>query len=265
MKRLPWIVSGGTLLCAVGAIFIVPSSRYFLFGTVRGEPQVNGKHVSYWVHALDSDDKDTRLQAAINLSNTGYTGRSALPDLLRVLEDDPDDYTRAQAAFAIYKISSDVKFHGDHATEILDGMIRALSDSDPLARMNAALALGTLGPDAAKALPELEEQIRHGDNSGHLLESPMSIRDHMVIAIGHVGPAAKGNVVLLEELLHHEDESTRITAVRALGLLGPDAKHAVPFLVEVIRDPNELLHVQQKARQVLKLIDPEAAAKLPKD
>src|SRR5262249_8614640 len=158
------------LALILAVAMIIPSSRRHVVGTVRREPMQNDKYMSEWITQLSEPDFEKRAEAASNLGNLDHRARPALSELLRVLRDDQDSKVRASAAFAIYKISSDVKRNGGvHATEIYDVVVVALDDSDPLTRMNAALALGTLEGDARKAIPNLEQAIRKKENKAKVL------------------------------------------------------------------------------------------------
>lgn len=260
-KRL--MLGGGALLSVAAVVaMIVPTSRQHVLGILRGEARLNDKYVSQWVDDLGSENVETRHEAAANLGNFGTPGRAALPELARVLRDDMDAQVRCAAAFAIFKISSDVKRQGVHANEILDVLISSLTDSVPLVRMNVALALGTLEADARPALPELQAAIKRKENKVKVLTFTLTIREQMIVAIGFMGPDGKDALGLLEEALRDDSEATRAQAARTLGKLGPDAKHAVPLLIEAINDEAESEHVQESAREAVKLIDPDAAAKL---
>jgi HEAT repeat protein len=218
--------------------------------------------MSEWVSELDSPDGDTRFKAAGNLGFIDARARSTLPDLLRVLRTDKDPAVRSQAAFAIYKISSNVKRLGVHATEILEDVVPALDDPEPLTRMNAAMALGTLEEDACSALPALEKAIRNKENARRLPLCPLSIREFMLTSIGFMGSDAKDSLPLLEELLLDDDETTRKVCAQALGKLGPAAKHAVKLLRDAIENPAESQLVKESAKEAIKLIDPDEAVKL---
>ena len=258
------MMGGGAVLSVAAVVMLVPASRHHLLGTLRGEALQNGKYVSQWVDDLSNQDEDTRREAANNLGNLGTRGRSALPELLRVTCEDPDEHVRCMAAFAVYKIASAVKrYQDDRATEILDALIVALQDDDPIVRMNATLGLGTLGPDARKAVPQLEAGIKRKDNDVRVLWFTMSVREQMILTLGFIGPDAKGALRLLEESLADKQESTRCMAATALGKLGTDAKHAVPLLLKTADNPSEHRVVRQSARDAIALIDPESAAKKP--
>jgi HEAT repeat protein len=266
MRNKRWMMGGGALLCVAALVMIVPNSRRLVVGTLRGEAMQNGKYVSDWTAQLTSEDEDTRREATNNLGYMGATARSALPDLSRVMCDkDEDPRVRCMASHAIDKIASDVMRHGDHATEILDGLIDAVQDADPYVRMNAASGLRWLGADARKAVPQVMAGIKSKDNDIRVLTFTITIREQMLLTLGSIGSDAKDALDLLEESLEDDEQSVRCTAARALGRLGPHAKHAVPLLVKTADNPREPSAVRGSAREALQLIDPELAAKMAKN
>ena len=253
------------MLSAVAVVMIVPVSRHYVLGTLRGEAALNGKYVSEWVDQLANEDEEMRREAVNQLGRGGAPARSALPDLVRVMGEDSEVRVRCMASHAIDKIASDVMRHGDHATEVLDGLIVGIQDEDGLIRMNCASALRWLGADARKALPQLLAGIKNKDNDRRELWFTMTIREQMLLTLGCIGSDGSVALDLLEESLGDDNESVRRTAARALGKLGPEAKHAVPLLVKAVENPREPKAVRDDARDAIEIIDPDSAAKLDKN
>ena len=260
-KRL-LMCCGGLLAVAVAVVMIIPDSRRHVLGIVLREPMQNEKYMSEWVSQLRDPDDKKRQEAARSLGGIDERARSALPDLLRVLREETDPKVRAETAFAIYKIASEVKKHHAHATEIYDTVAAKLEDPDPLTRMNAALALGTLEADAWEALPILLKQIPKNENKSRVLTFQLTIREQMISDIGNMGEAGKGGLKLLKEYLLDDEETTRKHCAIALGRIGPAAKDAVGMLKQAIEDPAETETVVGSAKEALRLIDPEEAKKL---
>jgi HEAT repeat protein len=256
--------TGAVFGLAIAAVMIVPASRRHALGTLLGEPMQNEKYMSEWVRQLHDPDDDKRNEAAANLGNIDERGRPALPELLRVVREEKDSKVRAAAAFAVYKISAEVRRHRAHATEIYDTVVAALEDPDALTRMNAALALGTLEGDARAAIPSLEKAIRKSENKGKVLTFPLTIREQMIADIGSMGEDGKDGLALLKEFLTDPEETTRKRCAVVLGQLGPAAKEkqVIDMLKEAIDDPAESETVQESAKEALRLIDPEEAKKL---
>ncbi len=103
---------------------------------------------------------------------------------------------------------------------------------------HAAYVLGTLGPQAAEAVPAL-----------HAVLDVKSVRNEYARsmaawALGRIGPAAESEIPFLIETMH----ATKLVAVRrstavALGNFGPAAKAAVSELVKMLGNEDEIVRV----------------------
>jgi HEAT repeat protein len=104
-------------------------------------------------------------------------------------------------------------------------LTRALRDPSPTVRQAAAVALAQMGPEAKDSVPALIWLLRDPDgyvriDAAHTLE-----KFHAY------------SVSYLVSLLRDCDEQTRLLAVHTLEVIGPDAKPAVPALIERLSDP----------------------------
>ena len=68
-----------------------------------------------------------------------------------------------------------------------------------------------------------------------------SVRKVAAEALGGIGPEAKTAVPALIEALKNEHEYVRATVALALGGIGPEAKAAAPALKEALKDEYELV------------------------
>lgn len=132
--------------------------------------------------------------------------------------------------------------------------IPALADllADPAYGSEAAKALGTIGPQAKPAIPVLVEAIKReqGKRSGTGSDTPSTLSWLAGKALTNIGPAS---IPELMNLLKHEDKYVRMTAINALGNMGPQAMEAVPVLKDALNDEEEL--VRQWARVALERIE----------
>ena len=108
----------------------------------------------------------------------------------------------------------------------------------------ACIALGSMGPKAKAAVPELAKLATH--------KNP-ALRMQAVIALGEIGPDAKSAAPELIKALSDEQNSVRYGAAYALGRIG--AKDATP----------ELMKQTNSADPFLKMIAVWAVAKLNPD
>jgi HEAT repeat protein len=192
----------------------------------------------------------------------GSKATKALPELARLMNEDPSLRIRAGASFCIFKIAADVNHNGGHTPDVLDALIRALDDPEGVVRMNAALSLGTMKADARRAAPDLIQAILRTENREVVLKFSITIAEQMIVVLGALGPDAKDAVGTLEESLHDEDKTMRRYAARALGGIGPDAKHALDLLVKMVTDKSEDTDVRDCALEAVRLIDPHKAEDL---
>ena len=123
-----------------------------------------------------------------------------------------------------------VKFcgQGSEAETVVPLLVSYLDDEQH--RLDAANMIGQYGLEARSSVPSL---IRHlhanGENYG---QWPFTC--NLLTAIGKIGPGAKDAVPYLLELLDKKPQHSRrlhAHVIGVLGLIGPDAKSAVPRLM----------------------------------
>jgi HEAT repeat protein len=131
----------------------------------------------------------------------------------------------------------------------LPQLLKTLQSNRYPHRLQAARALGRLGPLAIDALPHLEAAL--GDEAD-------VVREAVSQAIGLMGPGA---VPALARAVTHSDKRVRRQAVWALGRLGPAAVGAVPGLCTALRDPDP--RTAAGAAQALGSIGRAAEAAVP--
>jgi HEAT repeat protein len=102
---------------------------------------------------LATADRDVRLTANYALGRLGPAAKSAVPELKKELASD-DQMTKVTAVWALLKIEPQDKEIAATAVPLLTG---ALSHPYEFIRVEAAMALGELGPQAAAAAPALEK------------------------------------------------------------------------------------------------------------
>ncbi len=108
----------------------------------------------------------------------------------------------------------------DQRISDVSGLVEALRSDHASSRIYAARALGELGAEASPACEELGRAVRSDD--GHL-------RLVAAEALAKIGPDA---VPTLIAILDDPAELAQQAAIRALGLIGPDAEQAIPLLDE---------------------------------
>jgi HEAT repeat protein len=224
---------------------------------------------------LSSKDADTRREAAVAIALIGHSAESAVPSLIKLMDDKSFAY-RGAAAYALGKIGS--KSATEALTKALDAddsMLRltsvwallqldpdnaeyakiavprlagALSVDRPRVRREAAITLGKLGSKSSSAVKDLQKALND--------EVP-DVRLEAIIALAEIGAASQPAVPDLIAMVNGLDPVVRRPATYALGRIGAGAKEAVPALRRLLQSRNH--HEQTVAAWALVQIAPDAA------
>lgn len=188
--------------------------RKALFPIVRLPELAEEYRPLLWA-ALDDEDEDVRMYAALGLAATGERDEQVTAEILRGLSKVnlsylPGPEYRAQHALIV---------QGRPSVPIL---IAALNQENLSAQYRALDALQEIGPDGEDALPAIEEALRAPHESLHreLLFAKWRIDGDSEFAIARLVP-----------LLEIERERMCGGAVDCLWKMGPEAKDAVPALI----------------------------------
>lgn len=255
-KRLAIIIT----VIGIAAIAVI------FFGSCepRG-PVYNGKSVKEWASQLRSPDASLRDQAASAIKSMGV---QAVPALIRLVQTkDPGvrrwawsvarRLPRRPRAWFFTKVPwrdpNDACFAGakglgiigPDARAAIPALARALRSPVPEVRLEAAAALGRIGPASVPALTEA------------LSDKTLEVRHAAAFALGEVGPDAQAAVPALVPMLNETNEPLRASVAYSLSRIGPPDLHA---LLEVLshgdRDARDvaakvLLQYHQSLRQAL--------------
>jgi HEAT repeat protein len=118
-----------------------------------------------------------------------------------------------------------------HTTAIPHEAVPSLFEllADEGQRPRAARVLGGMTHAAEKIVPQVNALLPTADSS---------LCGYLLAIVGKLGPAAKGTVPeILRRLARDRSEETRRAAFAALRTLGPEAKEAIPVLLEAAKDP----------------------------
>lgn len=223
-----------------------------------------------FIRLLTDADPGVQIQAGAALIRQGAV---AVKPLKAALED-PD---RRRAALEI------LTSIGVAAKDAVEPLIALLGNADPELRGEAAAVLAAIGPEAAPAVPSLQQTLASD-------ASPAGLRYATAYALGRIGPAAKpcldqlmkfstseddflatvaiwatlkinpGETSMFEvaiprlrKALRSERQLVRLEAAVALGDIGPAARSAVPIL-ELVAEDDPLPVVRDAAEEALKKI-----------
>jgi HEAT repeat protein/lysophospholipase L1-like esterase len=237
------------------------------------EPRV--ADVPALIGTLAHVDDHERVTAARALARLGPAAHGAAPALASLLADG-SPVVRATAARALGAIGplptntqlalvarlgdadERVRWRATESLEeteldptvCLEPLTRILTDRRSPGHPSAARVLGTLGPEAAPAVPALVMA----------LDDPSPpVRARAAWALGRIGAPARGAVSALVKAMG--DPEVRWWAIDALGGLGPDAAPALPAVVAALHDPSS--NVRWRASLALASIGPAARAAAP--
>lgn len=134
-------------------------------------------------------------------------GKPALPDLVKLLEDESRDVlTRWNAARALGKL-------GPEGIDALPVLIRFTKCPEETIREHAAEAIGDIGPTAVDGIPSLI----------NCLGDPVAkVRRDAVRSLGYIGPGAKSAVPQIKPLLTDSEEIVRKATKDALKAIAPE-------------------------------------------
>lgn len=161
--------------------------------------------------------------------------------------EDSDPSVRIEAAEDLSKL-------GPGAVEAMPSLLEALVDDNADVRSAAAQALGAMGRKAVSAAPALIEALE--DDGVTASGKPVWVA--IASALGSIGPKIVPELIVA---LDHEHPRVCTGAAAALHDVGPEANSAVEKLIKVIQkdDPR----VRRAAIFALMGIGPEAAAAVP--
>jgi HEAT repeat protein len=117
-------------------------------------------------------------------------------------------------------------------------------------RAQAAASLGTLGPQAQVALPDLIKALKGSDQA---------VRGAAAKALGEIRSQPETVIPILVAYVDDPQDEVPPAAVEALGNFGALSRPALPKLIPLLKKPDKDL--QRALRIALRQIDPEEAAK----
>ncbi|NHJ05989.1 MAG: HEAT repeat domain-containing protein [Candidatus Heimdallarchaeota archaeon] len=123
---------------------------------------------------LESDEKITRMRAAITLSSMGEKAKEAIPALIEAIEKDESSKIREEAAKALGKIGKGIP---SVATALVNAM---MDDKSENVRIYAAESMADIGE---VAVPALLDVLRK--------ESNIEVKEKTIDALGSIGAWAQ--------------------------------------------------------------------------
>lgn len=160
-----------------------------------------------------------RLGAVRALALLGPIAKPAVPALARAMKDENPEIAM-RAAFALGRLGSSG----------VPRLIDAMNSKRDSTRLLAIQGLGLAGREAREASPELIRALQ---------DSNRKIAEQALDTLRRFGEGP--HITSLAEMLRNPELRIRILAARTLAAVGPQARAAIPALVEAERQNNNLL------------------------
>jgi HEAT repeat protein len=190
------------------------------------------------LQAAKSGSGPERIKAIDEVGAYKSTAASAVGDLSSLLTDKSAE-VRAHASHALGEI-------GEPAKPAAAALTALLKDDDETVRRQAVKALAAIKPGPQVMIP-LFMQLMDDPDEG--------VRQRALRAVSDVGAGAVPGLI---EALHHEN--TAYWACLVLRDIGPEAKDAVPSLIELLKSPKP--EIRREAALALGAMREEAAPAL---
>ncbi|MFL5241008.1 MAG: HEAT repeat domain-containing protein [Gemmataceae bacterium] len=193
----------------------------------------------------EAADATMRTQAVRVLGNIGIRSTAVVPELLRLIREDPDTGVRTEVARALGRIGVGAKAASDALAAVLSDQ-----DGEDALRCEAARSLGRVDPLGQGTDVALQKAAN--DRSGLV---GVSAAEALWRATGKADLAARALETRLNDL------RVRSAAVQVLYRMGTQGKAAVSALLAVAKDKDRLFH--ESVMMALQNIDPSAVHPTP--
>lgn len=148
---------------------------------------------------------------------------------------------------------------GPAAKLALPALIKALHDDDKQIWASAIATISALGPAAQEAIPALIDDMDGRKSRGRRNRYQVQIVLRSAHALSRIGPAA---IPPLVEALRTDDPGLRIGAAQALAPFGPQARAAIPLLINNLADGRDPVREETAAALAAIGTGPELAQAL---
>jgi hypothetical protein len=245
------------------------------------EPVYQGKKLSAWLEVYDPTNM-ARPSAQLEATQVALRemGTNAIPSLLRMLRTPDSRWKNRFFALAreqhVIKISyvppsslyeraaMGLEALGPRAEVAVPELVKIFDHSpSPSAQGSIARVLGVMGRPAKAAVPSLLRGTASTDRF---------VRLNSIFALAQIHAEPALFVPVLVKTLQDPDPEFQLDAILYLGAYGPDAKPAVPALLDYLKRQNPAapapisglpnINTGTLTLQMLKKIDPEAAAQV---
>jgi RNA polymerase sigma factor (sigma-70 family) len=164
-----------------------------------------------------------------------------------------------------YPVAPAVRAFKPNMTEALPTLLAGIRDKEDLVRINAALGIGYMEETAREAIPQLLELAKDPNERTEVRQTALNGLDYIagrdpasmagaipdliellndsnctsMAVIGAMGSYARDAVPAIIALL--DSSSTRLSAIKALQQIGPEANAAIPVLEQLLQESDKRL------------------------
>lgn len=206
-RRSPWIWILLGLVVVVGLAFAIPATRVRLLGLLSGEPFHAGLPASGWAEELIGADPAQAKSSMVK------GGGAAVPVAMR-LAFGPDSPAREPAREVLAAIGSPA----------VPSLLLQFKKSPPEEKEAVLDILGKMGKAARPAVVPLAELLGDETAAGPVLKT-----------LARMGPVAADAMPELRAALKSTAAEKRRLAALVLVEVGPEAKAALPELIDLLR------------------------------
>ncbi len=205
---------------------------------------IKGEHVDEAVtmlkRLLNDEQAIVRMHAALALGQMGNEAKAAIPTLLSKMHDRSTWEIRKACALALGKVAVPKEAKKPPDTLVIRGLKAALLDTCQQVRIEAAQSLVLLGPpgsaeDKSSVIARLRQAA---DKPGE--DKTVRIWCHVGV-MRMTGKVEGKHLAFIRKMLDDPILGVRCQAARALGVMGPSAKEAVPDLVAALNDRDVIM------------------------
>jgi HEAT repeat protein len=197
--------------------------------------------------ALEKDeDPVVRREVALALGRMGEDGKEAVPALAYALTKDKDDQTREVAARALLQMVP-------HSKRALEQLVAALQDSYPPTRAAAAETIKMLGELSKSAVPQLMDYLKSPKDKKTDASARMHITLALGRIGPEAAKAAVVLATVIADAA--EDVTTREAAADSLARFGLDGQPAAKEVAAVLQNTKNELVLRLAAVKALAKIE----------
>jgi HEAT repeat protein len=206
------------------------------------------------IDLLTHENPGVRWNACFLAGELGPGGEEAIPSLIHVVEDERAGAILqdggAVSAARFYDVLKDHSVRsaaaealgkmGPIAEPAVPALLRATKDANPFVRLDSAIAIWKIEGNSAPCVPVFIGLLTQRWETRHA----RLLRAATAEALGEIGPDARQAIPALIQVLTSGEGEARDQAVGALGKMGPVARAAEPELLKALNEEDAFFRIK---------------------